>query len=537
MFERLFVACTAFIALLSIFGIYLGYWGLIYPSTGFLAVLVSLILAYRLSAGKGTKVENRGPLLGLLTVFLLVLAILSLPYLIFPHGAGDFANHATSVRITAKNHQLVTTVASPEYLVVFPHVYPNIYYAVASTLYSLYPHTYVVTSVFAIILELLSLIGLFLIAKTLFDERIALLSTFISGFAITNLFVLEQGFFPYIIGQFFFIASVYSYLVKDKKLMILSNAGLFSYPHAFGIYLVFLTLETLKTREWKNFIIPVVSLCIIAPETIGFVWERIFVKSQASTLIEPFRGSLLVRGGILTPTLFSLVIFVFAVLGFYKERKNRGLINFNLSIVFLIGATLVAFGYDYLMGYTKDLHLLYMAPKLFYLLVFPLSIAAAVGLSIIRRKDILLIILALYGVYFAGYAFMVLPTKASFSGEFYEVAEKLDTMPGEFKVGVDPELGTNVGWKARFPYKSLIDLPDEGYTLDTVELNRALHFHWASRIRTKDGPLVVDSKGELVVGYSSEGVTYYITSKSLDRPVVFKEGQIKVYGIENGLSG
>jgi hypothetical protein len=530
MLERIYAGFIAFFGVLAILGVYMGYHGKISTVPALMAVSISAILAWKISKEvetvKTAKTRNLKPLVLLLSLFLAIEIYLILPHLVFPHGAGDFANHARSVRIIAKDHSFNVESTLP---LVFPHRYPHVYYGTASLFYSLFPHTYMVNSLFPIMLQVLSLLGVFFTARKIFNEKIALLSTFISGFAITNLFALEQGFFPFIMGQFFFIASAYSYLIKDRKLLLLSNAGLISYPHLFVVYIIFLVLETLRTKRLENFIMPAAAFMLMAPESIGLAIKHAHIYSPVpGKSLEPFRGSLLIKGGILTPTLFSLLIFIFAI-GFYRNRERR-LINLNLSIIILILATFAAFGYDYLRGYTKDLHLLYMAPKLFYLLVLPLSIVTAVGMErLLKKKAGIALILSLYWIYFAGYAFTVLPSKASFPGEFYEIAEKMDTWPGEFTVGVDPELGTNIGWKPRFPYKSIIDLPDEGYTLDTVELNRAFQFHWASYAFTEEGPLVINSKGEPVVKYSYEDVDYYITKKELNRTVILKKGGIKVY--------
>jgi hypothetical protein len=90
----------------------------------------------------------------------------------------------------------------------------------------------------------------------------------------------------------------------------------------------------------------------------------------------------------------------------------------------------------------------------------------------------------------------------------------------------------NRGWEQRFPYKSLMDVPDKSYStgnIAKVELNRALQFHWANYTSRDGMPVVINSKGEEVIKYSKEGVDYYVTKEELNEPILFEEGGIKVY--------
>jgi hypothetical protein len=381
------------------------------------------------------------------------------------------------------------------------------------------------------------MLGVYLVGHKLTGERTALLASVIYGFSITNLFMLEQGFFPQLMGQFFFIASVYSLMSQTKSLLLLSNIGLISYPHYFGIFLLFLALQSIRRKELFNLVIPLLATAILAPEVYNLISGRISVSQQYNV---PLRGYLLLKGGVLTPTFFSLAFLSLSLPGYRSIFKKRDTfqVDLNLSILALTSTVAIAFAYVFLAGYTRDIRHLYVLAKTFYLLVFPLSIATAITLERIMegRKILVAALLSMYILYFAGYAFFVLPAKANFPGEAYEIFERMDTLEGEFIVGVDPSLIKNTDWTPQHPYKSIVDVPDVGYSsgaIAKVELNRALQFHWANYRFTDEGPVVVDSRGEPVVRYISEDVDYYVTEKAIEGMIIFQEGDVKVYKLKN----
>jgi hypothetical protein len=270
---RIYVQSICFLGLLTLFGVYLGYSGQIYPVTSLLAIVISAILSWKFTGGiKTEKVENWKILSSILFLFLVIEIYPLLPDLIFPHGAGDFQNHARSVRIVAKEHSLQFFQASPQ-----------IYYGIGAMFYSLFPHTYVINSIFSILLELLSSIGVFLVARKLYTEKIGLIAMFIYAFALTNLFILEQGFFPQILAQFFFISSIYLFLVRRNALLILANIGLLAHPHYFGVYLIFLFFELVRTREWKILLVPFVSLFVLVPEVFSLLGGRASLISEGKS--------------------------------------------------------------------------------------------------------------------------------------------------------------------------------------------------------------------------------------------------------------
>ena len=535
MIEKLFVFFVAFFALLSFFGVWLGYSGLIYPVTSAFSIIVSLVVSFLLVRRmRFKKVKHEKKLVFLLLLFLSVTIYPALPYFVFPHNCSDMYNHARSVRIVSLNHGFDIPLNFP-YL--FAHNYPQMYYGVVSQFYSLFGYTYVLNTVIPIFFELMSIVGLFFVARKLFDEKVALISVFIASFLITNLWHLEQGYFPQLMAQMFLVSGFYFYLVKNKRFLLLSMVGLLSYPHYFAVILGFLVLEFLKFRKWIIFVYPLIAMILVLPESLGLF--TFWLDN-----IERIGYLFLIRGGVFVPNIFALLIFLFSVYGFFVLCKRRRveqasnlLFNLMLPIVLLMIATSATFMLNYVFSLfeLRQVHQLYTAVKMFYLFLLPLSIVAAYGVWKLKHKFfyVVIFLLGVHFLYYAGYSY-VLPAHANYGQGFYFVTESLNDVSGEFKVRLDDSVfSKNVSCKDGFLYRSFFDNPDEGCGhCGYIEIGRIFQFPWTS-YRVVNGTFVTfDSKNESVVVYGDESADYVVTEEILDLGVVGSFAGFYLYRFE-----
>lgn len=564
MLNKFFWFLTIFFSLMLIFGIYIGYGGFITPLSAIMAIIFSLVLAfiiikYLINQHKNSQKPIQKPWLVILSIsgFILIFLLLLLPEFVFPVTCTDLMNHAASTRVIPKNQALFAS--GDAYMVysgiplIYIHAYPYGYSAVTSLLYALMGNSYIINSLLPFIFILLALIGIYLISIKTTNERIALFAVFISSFSIINLWVIEHGFLPQIMASFFLIAAIYAYLLKNKVFSFFAIIGLMAYPPLLVVYILFILLETgvnsRAIKDWVNsfrgtwhyLAIVLLAGLVVFPETIGLLWQYISVEKF-------WKGALLIRGGIYTPNFFGLLAFIPAILGIYllifKKKFNETKPVFSLILAsFLMSCVVIVyFILNWFLTITevKQVQSLYQAVKFFYFLLIPLSIYAAIGFDYLFKrfsknfiKYVLIALLVFHFLYFMGYSFIILQ-KDSVPLGFYSIAEKIDALPPEFSVGVDECFTKSDKVEIPFIYKSLIDVPDppgpnrcrEG------EISRALQFWWATHKAVEGKFRIYSPSGEEVVRVGDQNVDYFLTNCStLNKPIVFEEGAIKVYKV------
>lgn len=545
-----FVAFFAFLALFSIYGYHLNVLTDIFS---ILAIFFSAIFSYyviRLEKTQEKPIIHKKLFAVLFLLSIATFALMILPSLVFPFTTSDFMNHAMFVKNTVNDSGsdlFLELLSDPVLFLGELDYYMASYTSLGAVFYHLIKNTYIVNTLLPFFFHVLILLLVFLTTKELFNnEKLALLSSFIYGFSLITFLFFVGGFFPQIMGLFFFIASVYCYLINKKKLLILSNIGLISYPPLFVIFFLFLVLEFLNKKEKHFFYYPIIALLALLPEVV------LLFFGQAKVLIGHLH-----RGGITTPNPFSWPIFLFAIIGFFLLFKNKNtnkahrvLWNITLAIAAMVASVFVRFIINlFLQMQEIQIHQLYMAVKYFYLLIIPLSIIAAVGIFWILRKyksnaqyyKIALAIVAIIVGYHFFYGFnyaLIINQNQVFPAEFYSIAEKLDDLEPKFTVGIDECFLESPEFTIfNFPYYNFIDNPAENESENLARyavIGRALNFHWTHSKSTGKGYLeIVDAEGNLVIKYAEKNVNYFITDCSiLDKPVFIQEGNIRVYQLK-----
>ncbi|MBI4176550.1 MAG: glycosyltransferase family 39 protein [Candidatus Aenigmarchaeota archaeon] len=520
MLEKFYSGCIVFFAFTGLFGIYLGYSSALTPASSLAALVLSIIL----SVLSVRKEKGRKLYLAPAAIFLSSLVFLvavSMPYLVFPHGAGDFHNTARNIRLIQVSHSI-----NPG------GVQPQMAYGVGAIFYGLIGNLFVSISVLMILLQAISVLGVYYISERVLGKRAAAIAALIYGFALTNMFFIEQGYLPHLFAQFFFISSVYFYLKRRLAPLVLSNIGVASYPPYFFVYMVFVLLSLLRERRIRIMLPPIAAILVAFPETIRFV-ANLGAHTAAQEI--PFRGLFLAKGGILLPPYLSLAVFIFAIYGVYQafRKKEAAMLNVLFAALAFTFLVVLAFGYVFLSGISGDIRLLYLAGKVSYLSVFPLSVFAAAGIMrLVKDKRLIPGILLLYVIFTLGYAAFVLPAKANFPGNFYYATERLYGISENSTIGLDADLINNAGWVQGFPYNPMIDIPDTGYANGTVALEEAARiFQTGNRMIIYSGgvPHLVDSSGNDVIKYNDMDADYYVTRSALDKRILINEGDIFIY--------
>jgi hypothetical protein len=572
MFKRIAEFGLIFFSLLLLFGIFLGFLGVINIYSASIAIFASVIFAlgatYFLNKTRAPiKLDLKAILL--VGLFLVLLLVLIVPEFVFPVTCSDFLNHARTTRGIAKNGSFIDPInmdtVSTGIPLVYAHHYPFGFYAISSQVYLLFPNAYIVNTLLTLSFLVLTSIFIYLIAfKLTVDKNIALLSLGVSLFSITTIWIFEHGFIPQILGSFFLIAALYAYLNKSELLWLFAVLGAISYPPLFAVLIIFIILQIMnnfKTNtnyldSLKNniksharfIIIGIGALLVGFPEVFGLAFQYLFNQKYLT-------GALLIRGGIFTPNFFGLLIFIPALFLFYnyfiknKEKSITPVMNMFLAAMFMVAMVMVYFVLNLVFTFneTKQIHSLYQAVKFFYFALIPASIFAGIGFnhffkrfSKSKLKFIFVALILFNMIYFVGYL-PVLNAKDSELPGYYASVEFIDSRLPEFVAGVDGSLMFLEKVEQPFFYRSLIDNPDPvGPNIcREIEATRALQFWWSfhdfedGRFRIYDSNNI-DKKEVLLIGdeinldYSN--IDYFLTDKSInDLDLVFESGLMKVY--------
>ncbi len=554
MIKKVFTGFVSFLAIFSLIALWLGYLGMIYSYTTVANILISGIITGFIL--KKTKKETITPKTQtifalIIGVFVLLFLYVIFPNFIFPVTASDLMNHSKHTRLTSANHNIVTEEngflsAEESFPFNLDHSYPQNYYATTSSIHSIIGNAYMINTILPILLLIFTTIGVFLFAKKFYNEKTAIISSFIFAFTITSLWVLLAGHLPQVFTMLFLISGFYFYSTKEKKPYFLSLIGLTAYPHAFLIFTIFLAFNFLKQKNFKIFILPFLALLSVIPQVFGLAIHYATYIAEGG----------LIRGGIFTPNPFSLAVFLLAIPGIIYIFKNKKQEN-NSKLLLFFGAFALmifsVFARFFLNMFTNNfpvqIHQLYMSVKYFYLAIVPLSIIAAIGFTQISEKintmkkpvktiATLLVfgLLFWHFIYFTGYT-PVIKNQPTFPVGFYSIGEKINSLPGEFVLGIDECFTKLPKYDYQpFPYNSFFDVPDSGENRSRlIQFPKIFQFSWAANFKYENGQRkIFDNKGKEVLKYSQKDADYFLTNCSeLNEQILFQENGIKVYKMSN----
>lgn len=520
--EKIYLWFVILLSMVSLIGIYLGIMKLIIVSVVVIVFVVAILLSFFLvreyHGYEIKQIKHANILYGILALFGLILLYPMAFSMIFPSACSDMQFGALATRTIAYNHGFVAS-----FYVLYD--YHNMTNALPAMIYLFYGNSYQIHSVIGWFLEIMVVFSIFIVAKEFFSEKVAILSTFIAAFSIVNIWIMDQGYIPQLFGTVFFMSSIYLYMKKSKVLLFFSNIGLFSYPHFFIIYMLFLFLESWRGRNFKsNFLIPLLSIVVLLPHILGIV--------SNFTLDIELKNILLTKGGILVPPIIAFLVYTFAVYGLYLlvKQRNISFLNIIFAVFSLLFFIAFVFGLNYFLKFTIiSFYQLYFIVKILYLALIPLSIVAAVGISNMlgkknRRYSILIIMaLIIHFMYFLSYSFID-RERGNFKPEMYDAMEVLNHLPGEFNIGFDECLMDNK-WVQKFPYNSLIDAEKEYVRCSREEAYTISRFNWVK----PDGP-VVNSRNESIVSFGIDDADYFVTDcRVLDKPLFYDKNGFRVY--------
>lgn len=576
MLAKIYLFLIAFLSIAMVFGVYLGYTLNFNVITAGLSLALSLIFSFLIVNHTSQKYpeiitvkfesqKNKFLLAGILLLFIILNLWMVLPAFVVPNSCSDLMNHSTATRVDAKlGHFTSGALDEPTFIpLVFIHSFPQGLYAVSSQLYLIFNiSSYSVLTILGILLELLLIIGIFIISKKHFSESVAVISAFICAFTITNLWILEAGYLPQLFGTVFFIAGIYFFFERNFLLKVLSVIGLIAYFPFFLVFILFIILVSISKESLKENLIqllfPIATASIIVfPEVLGLV-TKWFITSPQYLLV--------VRGGIPVPNPFEWLIFIFGGIPTFaylshrllKKQINEDLFTVSkfhyifhaiLALLFVMGAVVLYFLINYFIFSLvpqKQITQVYMAVKLFYLLLVILSIPAALGIQTFLQKynrfsaKVLVAgVLAFHLVLFATYIPHI-QLNESFPPEFYSIAEKIDSLPPEFFLGVDQEfVKTSQFYFPGFFHKSFFDwfeAPSSQIVsyCRKFQIGRALNFWWANYELGENEIIITNDAGEKVLKIGMEDVDYYLTQEqSHPYPVVFREGSLVLYQLRD----
>ena len=494
MLHKFFLWFISFFGMLSIFGIILGYLHLIYAPMSIFAIAFCAAGSYFI-VKRTKKVEIKYSRYLILT--LLVLAginiYISLPYLIYPHSYVDFGLNVAQGRLVTQ------TQGFPA----FVHSYPNIYNGVFAIFNSIILHAYTVSSLIAVIMQIMIVIAIFMVSKEVFDERVGLIASFLYGFSVINILLLEQGYLTQNFATFFFVSTMYLIIIcsKDKSYfipLVLSLVALMSYPHYFII--MFVTILVYFRTLFKYL---VVAGALLSVEIVGLVLKNI-------TNIQGMTDSLVMLGGIIVPNLIILSIFVFAlfgVLGILKKKEYNGIMPFVYVISFFMGVFLTLFLVNSYVYTWRDPNIrqLYIVIKLLYLSFIPGCIIAAFFMKIfmIRHFRIIILFAILYFAFFANYSLM-LDQKNNLPSELYYSSEFLSQLSTNNSIGFDKNM-LQTTWKQPKLYNTLYGQEDNYTKFSVWELGFLLQSSWVKKENH------YRNSQNIPITYTKEDVEYYVT--------------------------
>ena len=513
MLHGFFLWFVSFFGMLSIFGIVLGYLHLIYVPISIFVIAFCAIGSYFI-VRRIKRIEIKySREIALIILGLLALDVyVSLPYLIYPHSYVDFGLNVAQGRLITDTHGFPS----------FAHVYPNIYYGVFAIFNSIVLHAYSVSSVIAIVMQVMTTFGVFLIGKEVFDEKVGLIASFLYGFSLVNILLLEQGYLTQNFATFFFVSSMYLVILCAKNKgyaipLILSLVALLSYPHYFAIMFVAILVYFKSSFKYV-----LVTIALLSVEIFGLVLKYI-------ANLQGITDSLVMFGGIIVPNVFALSVFLVALFGFLriiKERKYYNITAFVYVISFFIGMLLALFLVNNYIYTWRDPNIrqLYMVVKLSYLLFVPACIIAAflIRMHITRHSTIIMTFAIVYFTFFANYS-LILDQKNNLPSELYFASEYLIPLYHNNSIGFDRGL-LQTTWKQPKIYETLYGQEDDYTKFSERELNYLLQSSWIKKENHYR-----NSKNTNIT-YAKDNIDFYVTFlDDCDNNIYYSVGRINIY--------
>lgn len=566
MFSRVINFFLCFFSALIVLSVWLGYLGFLSYSTATIIIFISFITGI---AGtilvKNKEINPSKKTIIFFVLLTLILFGITLPQMVFPITFSDFMHHAEDVRIIGDTGVISQLEEIPTMIPFIKiHDYPQSYYAVTAVFYLIIGDSYVANTLLGIILFLLLQASVYLIAKKNYSEKIAFTATFISSLSVALILLLEYGYLPQVMGLFFLTQSIYWFSKKNKTMFFVSSIGMISYPPLILIELLFFVFyfalnSSFKKKDFLKEIFGIFpffalfagAFAIVFPETTGLLLEYIVNPARIG-------GSFLIRGGLFTPPIISLIVFLFALIPFSKYltkkmdyRKDVVVLSMFLAALSSMLLVIIYYSLNSLVRFymAPEVNQFYMALKFFYFLIVPLSILSAIGIDFLltnsskkkNEKILKTVFLAgafLYLIYFFGYVVMLAQNPTNPNG-YYSAVAKLTKSPDGTVIGVDDCFFTDAK-KLEKPwfYSSFIHFPESGSIARYIEIGRDLHFYWATyeiyptfefRVLDKYRKDVL-LLGNKVILREKPNVDYFVTTCSkLNYPVFYKAGEVTVY--------
>ena len=553
MLNRFFFGSIVFFSVLSLIGVYLVITNTLFPVTSIFSIIFSLFAAFFILKNSALDLVsfNNNKFFLILLVFLLVFIYTVLPSFIIPFTSSDLMNHSRSIRILSDNHG-ANMDFSQGIIEGLAHEYPLGYRSVGAIFYSLIGNPYFISTILSIIFLGLIAFGVYLISMKWYDNRTALIASFIFLFSITSFYYLLSGYIPQLFATMFFISSIYAFSSKEKLLEIISAIGLISYPDLFAVYIIFLLLQFLHSRKKSLFVAPITALIVLLPEVLGLI---VYHNNLLTS-------GYLIRGGIYMPNFFGLLVFILSIFGFaflfkknnfnFKEKNYADFLFFALAPFLYILSVIIRFVINLLTrAHEVQIYQFYMAVKIFYLFLIPLSIAAAYFVSyklkgyslidLIKLKNlnfssiIIFSLLLFHFIYFVSFS-PIIKNNNTFPVDYYPVAERINKLDPGFILVVDSCFSKLKPYTlTQFPYNKLYDNSndDEINKGRELQLARDFQFSWAEFEFGKQGEGIIISYNNeriLKIGESESG-DYLLTGCSdKNLPIVFgSEEGVRLY--------
>lgn len=465
----LFLVSAIFFSLL--FG-YIGMlnWMYILP----LSVITTYILNKKLTAGKNDKKAYFFAF-----IFILPLLVIQLIFGLIPEQSSDVYSRLSKSKLWSEEGRIISNQING-----FPYgAYPSGMDAFMAFLIQPFQQYFVLIEfIFSIFITYLSLVAIYKLTKYI-TKKESIVPLFFYGLCITTFWIIEQGYFSFLFGSFFFLMfllAIKEYETNsDKRFLALASifiAGtLMVYPHFGFLSLIFIILSRNKKYYKAFFVGLLISLVETVPLGLGNVIDS---SSDADVhLIASIAGLGIIQGGILVPNVYIILsIFLSVLFGlkdFFRNKEYSFLRKWVFTYLIFFGFVLITFFVNKFVDLRPDnetinpLKEFYMIVKMFYFLLAPVSIIAFIGFKKIKEskhkisKLVCYSIILYHLVFSLCYVTFLITKGTAFPIEFYN---KLDYLRNELKgtvFSIEDCLVNKTEIERPSIFAPLIDLPSD----------------------------------------------------------------------------